>query len=65
MIAEVAMKPKKGDLVRLIGYPTKTGGIVLDVCDDLGIVTIDVLLHNGEIRHDQRIEVFEVIDESR
>ena len=56
---------KVGDLVKLIGYPDSHGGIVLEICDDLGIPTIDVLLNWGVIAYDQRIESYEVVDERR
>ena len=54
---------KIGDLVNRKGHSFKWGGVVLEICDDLGVVTIDVLLHTGSIAYDQRIESYEVVDE--
>ena len=48
---EVVMKI--GDLVSRKGHPFKWGGVVLEICDDLGVVTIDVLLHTGSIAYVQ------------
>jgi len=56
---------KVGDLVKLIGCPDSHGGIVLEVCNALGIPTIDVLLNSGVIVYDRRIETYEVLDERR
>ena len=56
---------KVGDLVSRKGHPFKWGGVVLEICDDLGIVTVDILLHTGSIAYDQRIESYEVVDEER
>ena len=57
------MKP--GDLVRVIGFEDIMGGMILSVCDDLGITTIDVLLHDGRIIYDQRPSNYEVSNEGR
>ena len=56
---------KAGDLVKS-WYGDKyecLGGIVLAVCYDLGVPTIDVLFHDGRIAYDQRVDQFEVVNE--
>ena len=52
---------KVGDLVKLVGFPKDHGGIILEICDELGITTIDVLLNWGVIAYDQRIETYELV----
>ncbi len=58
---------KVGDLVKSFHGESHEclGGIVLAVCYDLGVATIDVLFHDGTIVYDQRVDRFEVINESR
>ena len=55
---------KIGDLVKSKYAPTPMG-IIIEVCDGLGIPTIDILANDGSIIYDQREEFYEVIDESR
>ena len=54
---------KAGDLVRRYGTRYRSGidGMIVKVCYDLGITTVDVLLNDGEIIYDQRIDQFKVI----
>ena len=62
---KVGERMRPGDLVRVIGFEDTMGGMILSVCNDLGITTIDVLLHDGRIIYDQRPSNYEVYNESR
>lgn len=51
-----------GDLVKSKFAPEPMG-VIVNKCGELGIVTIDILVH-GSILYDQREEFFEVMDET-
>ena len=54
---------KEGDLIKSKFAPTPNG-VVVNVCDAIGVLTIDILA-DGDIIYDQNPEFYEVINESR
>ena len=55
---------KVGDLVKSKYAPTPMG-IVIEVCDGLGIPTITIMVQDGSFMFDQREEFFELFHEGR
>lgn len=53
---------KVGDLIKSKLAPTPRG-LVVNVCDDLGVLTIDILSEKGVIIYDQRPDFYEVIED--
>tara|TARA_A100001015_G_scaffold296932_1_gene377827 strand:+ start:192 stop:545 length:354 start_codon:yes stop_codon:yes gene_type:complete len=53
-----------GDLVMAVGIEPEVKGIVVEVCDEV-VDTVDVLLHNGQMAYDQRLNNWMVVSEKR
>ena len=55
---------KVGDLVKSKLAPTPIG-VIISICDDLGVNTIDILSTGNKIIYDQREDFYEVMSEDR